>query len=130
MEANGKNLIMFEYNTHHYMDMYPETSFRTEVSKEAMDAFIARMREMWCSGTVSDAKEVTPLEFFEARQSKYWKGCEEQLDEAACDCRPEWVEEYNFYVEHKDYDIPALKTAWIEYCHEIDEGLNVPENYQ
>ena len=103
---------MFMYQTHDYMDMKPETSFRTAESQEVMNAFIERMRNLWCSGTVSAATEVSPMEYFEARQSKYWRGYEEQLDNLAEDCTQDWLEEYCFYVEHKDMDTTALKREW------------------
>lgn len=77
------------------MDMRPETNFRTIESPERMEEFIAHMREHWCSGTVSNATQVTPEEYFLARQSSYWKGYEEALDDVACDCTEEWVNEYN-----------------------------------
>lgn len=117
MKANGKNLKMFIYQTHDYMDMHPETSFRTAESQEVMNQFIEHMRTRWCSGTVSAASEVSPMEYFEARQSRYWRGYEDQLDNLAEDCDKYWLEEYNFYVEHKDYDTPALRIAWEERCH-------------
>ena len=99
---NGKHLLMFAYQTHDYMDMEPENNFRTIESEEKMDEFIAHMREHWNSGTISDAKEVTPYEFFQARQSEYWKGYEGALDEGARDCTPEWIEKYNKYLATLD----------------------------
>ena len=95
MKANGKNLKMFMYQTHDYMDMKPETSFRTAESQEVMNQFIEHMRTHWCSGTVSDAKEMTPMEYYTARCSAYWKGYEKALDNLACDCSEEWLKEYN-----------------------------------
>lgn len=95
MKANGKNLKMFVYQTHDYMDMNPETSFRTAESQEVMNQFIDHMRTNWCSGTVSDAKEVTPSEYLKARQSDYWKGFEEALDNLALDCTQEWLDIYS-----------------------------------
>lgn len=95
MKANGKNLKMFMYQTHDYMDMKPETSFRTAESQEVMDQMITEFRNRWNSGTVSDAHEVTPMEFYMARCSAYWHGYEQQLDNLACDCTEEWVDEYN-----------------------------------
>lgn len=95
MKSNGKNLKMFIYQTHDYMDMRPETSFRTAESQEVMDQFVAHMRTNWCSGTVSDGKEITPEEYFAARQSDYWKGYEAQLDELALDCTQEWLDTYS-----------------------------------
>ena len=95
MEANGKNLKMFTYQTHDYMDEHPETSFRTAESQEIADKFIEHMRTHWSNGTVSNAKEVTPEEFYNARQSNYWKGYEEQLDNLASDCTQEWLDKYN-----------------------------------
>jgi hypothetical protein len=95
MKANGKNLKMFIYQHHDYMDMQPETSFRTAESQEVMDQFIEHMRTHWCSGTVSDAKELTPEEYFHHRQSDYWKGYEIQLDNLALDCTQEWLDKYS-----------------------------------
>lgn len=94
MEANGKNLKMFIYQTHDYMDMEPEWNFRTAESEEVMNQFIQHMRTNWCSGTVSDAEELTPAEYFHHRQSDYWKGYEEQLDNLALDCTQEWLDKY------------------------------------
>lgn len=104
MKANGKNLLMFMYQTHDYMDMYPETSFRTAESHEVMNQFIASMRERWCSGTVSDAKEVTPEEYFKARQSDYWKGYEVQLDNLALDCTQDWLDKYAKLLTGQNYE--------------------------
>jgi hypothetical protein len=95
MKANGKNLKMFVFETHHYMDMYPETEFMTRESQAVANGFIHQMRSNWASGTVSDAKEVTPEEFFKARQSNYWNGCEDLLDNLALDCTQEWVDIYS-----------------------------------
>lgn len=95
IKSNGKNLLMFSYSTHDYMDMYPEQIFRTMESKEMMEKFIHHMKTNWCSGTVTMGKEITPEEYFEARQSDYWKGCEEGLDNLACDCTEDWVSAYN-----------------------------------
>ena len=95
MKANGKNLKMFVYTTHDYMDMKPETSFRTAESQEVMNQFIDHMKANWCSGTVSDATEVTPSEYLKARQSDYWKGYEEALDNLALDCTQEWLNTYS-----------------------------------
>ena len=99
MKANGKNLMMFMYTTHHYMDMKPETSFRTAESEEAMKHFIECMRTNWCSGSVSDAKVVTPSEYYAARQSDYWKGYEEALDNLALDCTQEWLDTYSYLLD-------------------------------
>ena len=114
MKSNGKNLKMFKYSHHDYMDMYPEWSFATWKDQETADKCINGMREMYNSGTVSNAVEVSPMEFFQDRQSKYWRGYEEALDNAALDCPQEWVDEYSFYVEHKDWDTAALRNAWNE----------------
>ena len=95
MKANGKNLKMFIYQTHDYMDMHPETSFRTAESQEVMNQFIEYMSTYWCSGTVSGGTEVTPEEYYKARQSNYWKGYEEQLDNLALDCTQEWLDKYS-----------------------------------
>ena len=95
MKANGKNLMMFMYQTHDYMDLEPETSFRTAESQEVMNQFIAYMRKNWCSGTVSDATVVTPSDYYRARQSDYWKGYEEALDDLALDCTQEWLDDYS-----------------------------------
>lgn len=119
MEANGKELIMFYYESHDYMDLHPEQHFRTIESKELMDEFIKHMREHWCSGTTSDAHEVTPLEFFKARQSRYWYGCEEMLDEAALDCKQPWVDEYYFYVNNKNRNLDELIKEWNDHMEDI-----------
>ena len=94
MKANGLNYKIFRYETHDYMDMYPEVSFRTYKTKEEMDAFVAHMRKHWCSGTVSDGVEMTPEAFAKERASQYWKGYENQLDRCALDCTQEWIDEY------------------------------------
>lgn len=120
MKANGRNYKMFMYESHAYMDMYPEKHLATYATQDDVDKFIAHMRDMWCSGTMSDAKGLTPMELFEQRQSRYWRGCEESIDGAALDCTQDFVDEYYFYVEHKDYDIAALRTAWEDYCHTED----------
>lgn len=99
MKANGKNLIMFQYESHDYMDMYPETNFRTAESQEVMNQFIEHMSTHWCSGTTSAAVPVTPLQYFQARESDYWKGYEEQLDNLAKDCTQEWLDEYYSYIK-------------------------------
>lgn len=92
---------MYQYTSHDYMDLHPEQNFRTIESKERMNEFISHMRMHWNSGTISDAKLVSPKEYYEARCSEYWKGYEEALDNAAKDCTPEWVEEYNKLLNNK-----------------------------
>ena len=93
--------MMYQYTTHHYMDLHPEINFRTIESEERMKEFIEFMRTSFCSGNVSDAKLVSPKEYYEARCSEYWKGYAEALDNAAKDCSPEWVEEYNKLLNNK-----------------------------
>lgn len=95
MKANGKNLKLFSYWIHDYMDLNPEQSFMTVKSEDEMKQFIDCMRDCWCSSTVSDPKEMSPEEFFNARQSDYWKGYELQLDSIAADCPQEWVDKYD-----------------------------------
>lgn len=99
MKANGKNLKMFMYQTHDYMDMHPETNFRTAESLDVMNEILEDFKANWHSGTVSAPKEVSPKEYFQARQSRYWKGYEEELDALACDCTEEWLKEYQSYIE-------------------------------
>ena len=110
MKANGKNLKMFIYQTHCYMDMEPEWSFRTIESKEVMDQFINHMRTNWSSGVISEAKELTPEEYFQYRQSDYWKGYEVQLDNLALDCTQEWLDEY----------IKLVGSAFEDSMHQLD----------
>lgn len=98
MKANGKNLKMFMYSTHHYMDKEPEIAFRTAESHEVIDQILKEFRERWNSGTVSAAHEVTPIGLYMARCSAYWHGYEQQLDDLACDCPEEWVKEYDSLV--------------------------------
>ena len=98
MKANGKNLKMFMYTTHYYMDMRPNVEFRTAESQEVIDQILNGFRERWNSGTVSSAHEVTPMEFYMARCSAYWHGYKHQLDNLACDCTKEWVKEYDSLV--------------------------------
>lgn len=112
MKANGLNYKMFRYSTHDYMDMQPEVSFATWQSKEKAMEAIKEFRNTWNSGTVSDPVEITPMQFFLARQSNYWKGYEDRLDTMAQDCTEEWLDEYSFYVEHKDWDTAVLRYQW------------------
>lgn len=95
MKSNGKNLKLFLYYTHDYMDMYPEQHLRSMETVEMMSAFVASMREHWCSGTVSDAEELTPQRLYEVRKDPYWKGYEEQIDNFAEDASQEFVDMYN-----------------------------------
>ena len=95
LQANGKNLLMFKYQTQDYMDASPSISYRTMESQELMDQWVTHMRRTWSGGTTSKGKIVTPKEYYEARQSSYWKGCEEKLDKLALDCTQEWLDEYN-----------------------------------
>lgn len=95
MKSNGKNLKLFLYYTHDYMDMYPEQHLRSIETVEMMSAFIASMREHWCSGTVSDAVELTPQRLLEVRKDPYWKGYEEAIDNFVLDAPQEFVDMYN-----------------------------------
>ena len=95
MKSNGKNLTMFTYQVHHYMDEKPETEFRTAESQKVVNSIIANLRSNWASGTVSIPKEVTPEEYAKARMSSYWKGYESALDNLALDCTQEWVDKYS-----------------------------------
>lgn len=119
MKVNGKNMKMFLYESHDYMDMYPEKHLATYATQEDADKFIAHMRDHWCSGTMSDAKELSPIKLFEQRQSKYWKGCEDSIDNAVLDCTQEFADEYFFYIKHKDYEINALINMWTNQYENI-----------
>lgn len=112
MKANGKNFKMFVYCHHDYMDMHPEPSFSTWESQEVANAAVNEMRKYYNSGTISGPREVPPIELFMARQSKYWKGYEEAFDKAALDCSQEWLDEYSYYVAHKEYDVASLLSDW------------------
>ncbi len=103
---------MFMYETHDYMDMKPETNFRTAESQEVINQFIEHMRTHWCSGTVSDAKEVTPSEYLKARQSDYWKGYEEALDNLVLDCTQEWYCEYHRLLHPEEFCTVCGKTFY------------------
>ena len=46
---------IYIYETHDYMDMYPEKSFILLESQEQANAFIKQLRSNWNSGTVSNA---------------------------------------------------------------------------
>lgn len=93
MKANGKNLKMYLFSTQHYMDMYPEYRLQTSTD-ENIKEFINHMRETWNSGIISYPKELTPEEYFQQRQSKYWKGYEASIDNLVLDCSQEYVDEY------------------------------------
>lgn len=95
LRANGKNLIMFKYQTQDYMDASPSISFKTIESQELMNQWVAHMRKTWSGGTISNGKIVTPKGYYEARQSSYWKGYEEKLDKLTLDCTQEWLDEYS-----------------------------------
>ena len=100
MKANGKNLLMFSYMTHDYMDELPEQSFRTAESHEVMDAFMEHMATHWSGGTCYGKHECTPEEYFQLRNSRYWKGLEFLLDDLAEDCTEEWVATYSKLLEN------------------------------
>ena len=119
MKANGKNLMMFSYQVQEYMDLKPSTSFRTIESREKMDEFVNYMKTAPWSGTIFDVKEVSPMDFFKARQSRYWRGYEEQLDNLALDCPSHWVAEYEFYINHKDYDEATLLRMYDDYIEDM-----------
>lgn len=119
MKANGKKMKMFMYESHDYMDMYPEKHLVTYRTQEEVDSFITYMREHWNSGTITNAKELTPIELFRQRQSRYWKGCEELIDNAALDCTQAWVDEYYFYVTYKDYDEATLLRMYDDYVEDM-----------
>lgn len=93
MKANGKNLKMYLFSTQHYMDMYPEYQLQTSTD-ERIKEFIKHMRERWNSGSISDAKELTPEECFQQRQSSYWKGYETRIDDLVLDCSQEYIDAY------------------------------------
>lgn len=95
MKANGKNWIMFQYETKDCWDIRSSINFKTMSSLKDMDRLITTLREGWFTGFISKPKIVTPKEYYEARQSSYWKGYEEKLDKLALDCTQEWLDEYN-----------------------------------
>lgn len=107
---------MFRYSVHEFMNAKPEECFATYKSKEEAVANLEEYAK-YISGSVSIPAEVSPMEYFEARQSRYWKGFEGNLDIAAEDCDKDWLEEYSFYVDHKDTEVNALRVAWEEHCH-------------
>ena len=76
---------IYIYETHDYMDMYPEKSFRLFESQEQADAFIKHMRSNWNSGTVSNAYLVTPEEFTSLLRQHNWSNAEIQEWLDKCD---------------------------------------------
>ena len=76
---------IYIYETHDYMDMYPEKSFRLFESQEQANAFIEHLRSNWNSGTVSDAYITTLEEFTKLLKQYDWSDAEikEWLDK--CD---------------------------------------------
>ena len=76
---------IYIYETHDYMDMYPEKSFRLFESQEQANAFIEHMRSNWNSGTVSDAHLATPEEFTKLLKQHNWSGAEIQEWLDKCD---------------------------------------------
>lgn len=76
---------IYIYETHDYMDMYPEKSFRLFESQEQANAFIAHMRNNWNSGTVSNAHLATPEEFTSLLRQHNWSNAEIQEWLDKCD---------------------------------------------
>jgi hypothetical protein len=94
MQTSGKNLKVFMYETHDYMDPKPERVLRTEISQRRVDDYISTMRDSGWSGTISNAKELTPAELVSQRNDPYWRGFERNIDCLAKDCTEEFYEEY------------------------------------
>jgi hypothetical protein len=94
MPTNGKNLKMFMYETHDYMDLKPERVLRTEISQREMDDYISAMRDSGWSGTISNAKELTPAELVSQRNDPYWRGFAWSIDRLARNCTEEFYKEY------------------------------------
>lgn len=117
MKANGKNLMMFSYLIQGTMDWKPEICFMSIESRKKMQEFI-NFVQGHTGDNIFNVKEVSPFEYFQARQSKYWKGHEADLDKNAEDCSKQWVEEYDFYVKHKDYDEAALLKMYEDYIED------------
>ena len=76
---------IYIYETHDYMDMYPETVFRLFESQEQANDFIEHMRSNWNSGTVSDAHLATPEEFTKLLKQYHWSDSEMQEWLDKCD---------------------------------------------
>lgn len=76
---------IYIYETHDYMDMYPEKSFRLFESQEDANKFIEYFRHTWNSGTVSDAKLITPEEFTSLLKRHKWSDSEIQEWLDKCD---------------------------------------------
>lgn len=76
---------IYIYETHDYMDMYPEKSFRLCESQEQANAFIEHLRNNWNSGTVSDAYLATPEEFTKLLKQHNWSDAEIQEWLDKCD---------------------------------------------
>ena len=76
---------IYIYETHDYMDMYPEKSFRLFESQEQANAFITHMRNNWNSGTVSNAHLATPEEFTKLLKQHNWNDAEIQEWLDKCD---------------------------------------------
>lgn len=76
---------IYIYETHDYMDMYPEKSFRLFESQEQANAFITHMRNNWNSGTVSNAHLATPEEFTKLLKQHNWSNEEIQEWLDKCD---------------------------------------------
>ena len=102
MKANGKNLKLFLYFTHDYMDEHPEQHLRSMETTEMMNEFIVSMKDHWCSGTVSDAEELSPKRLYEVRKDPYWKGYEEAIDNFVLDAPQEFVKQYEDLLFEQD----------------------------
>lgn len=76
---------IYIYETHDYMDMYPEKSFGLFESQEQANAFIEHMRSNWNSGTVSDAHLTTPEAFTKLLKQHDWSDAEIQEWLDKCD---------------------------------------------
>lgn len=76
---------IYIYETHDYMDMYPEKSFRLFESQEQANVFIEHLRSNWNSGTISDACLINPEEFTALLKQHNWGDAEIQEWLNKCD---------------------------------------------
>lgn len=70
---------IFIYETHDYMDMYPEKSFVLLESQEKANEYIAHLRNNWNSGTVGEAHLASPEEFTALLKQHNWS--DEEIQE-------------------------------------------------
>lgn len=94
MKANDKNYVIVEVEKQDFMDVKPDFALVSFKSIEDAQTWAKQMSKSYSGGTTRIVRELTPKSLVERRQSSYWKGFEDRIDNLALDAPQDFVDCY------------------------------------